>query len=95
MVALRETACGITFAVKVQPRARRNAVIGESGDALKIALTSPPVENRANEACIAFLADILDVPRASVTIAVGHSSRIKVVRIQGATLKHVRTRLRS
>ena len=45
------------------------------GDALKVALTAPPVEGRANEACIAFLADFLNVSRSSVTIAAGETSR--------------------
>jgi uncharacterized protein len=46
---------GVTFAVKVHPRAKRNAIAGEVGDALKVSLTTPPVEGRANEACLEFL----------------------------------------
>ena len=65
---------------KVHPRARKNAIVGEVGDALKLALTAPPLEGRANEACIAFFAELLNVPRSSVTIAAGQSSRNKVIR---------------
>ncbi len=72
-----------TFAVKVQPRAKKNAVIGELGDALKLALTAPPVDGRANEACIEFFANLLDVPRSSVTIASGETSRRKIIRVAG------------
>ena len=83
MIALHETADGVTFSVKVQPRAKRSAFVGELGDALKIALTAPPVDGRANEACMDFLAETFDIPRSSVTIVSGHRSRNKVVRIAG------------
>jgi uncharacterized protein YggU (UPF0235/DUF167 family) len=69
MVSIHDTAAGATFAVKVHPRARQNALTGELGDALKLSLTASPVEGRANEACIEFLANLLKVPRSSVTIA--------------------------
>jgi hypothetical protein len=63
------------------------------GDALKIALTAPPVEDKANEACIEFLAILLKVPRSSVTIASGESSRNKVIRVAGLSAQQVRERL--
>ncbi len=44
MIDIRDTALGATFAVKVHPRAKKNAITGEVGDALKVALTAPPVE---------------------------------------------------
>ena len=94
MIPIRDIPQGATFAVRVQPRARKNAVVGEIGDALKIALTAPPVEGRANEACIAFLAEFLKVPRSSVTIAAGQTSRNKVVRVGGLTATEVADRLR-
>ena len=90
MIPLREGPDGVAFAVRVQPRARRNAIVGELGDALKIALTAPPVDGRANEACIEFFADLLDVPRASVTISSGQSSRNKVIRVAGISAAEVR-----
>ncbi|HVP64628.1 MAG TPA: DUF167 domain-containing protein, partial [candidate division Zixibacteria bacterium] len=71
----------------------RNAVAGEMGDTLKIALTAPPVEGKANEACIEFLAKLLGVARSSVTIAAGETGRNKVIRIAGVTAAHVRERL--
>ena len=93
MVRLKESSAGITFAVKIQPRARQNAVVGELGDALKIALTAPPINGRANEACIEFLADLLDLPRAAITIVSGESSRNKVIRVAGCTLQGLRAKL--
>ena len=93
MIPVHETREGATFHVKVQPRAKKNAVTGEVGDALKLALTAPPVEGRANEACIAFLAALLNVPRSSVTIAAGESSRNKLVRVRGVSAGQVQQRL--
>jgi uncharacterized protein (TIGR00251 family) len=77
----------------VQPRAKRNAIVGELGDALKLNLTAPPVEGRANEACIEFLANLLEVPRSSVSIASGESSRQKVIRVVGLSAEQLRKRL--
>ncbi len=90
MIAVRDTALGASFAVKVHPRARKNAITGEVGDALKVALTAPPVEGKANEACIEFFARLLKVPRSSVTIAAGQNSRNKVIRVAGVTAERVR-----
>jgi uncharacterized protein len=94
MVDIHDSPAGATFAVKVHPRARRNAITGQVGDALKLALTAPPVDGRANEACIEFFADLLDVPRSSVTIAAGQSGRNKVIRIAGLSAEEVRQRLK-
>jgi len=93
VIPVRDTPQGATFAVRVQPRARKNAIVGEIGDALKLALTAPPVEGRANEACIKFLAEFLKVPRSSVTIAAGETSRDKVIRVAGLSADELRQRL--
>ena len=90
---VRDTPAGATFQVRVQPRARKNAIVGEIGDALKLALTAPPVDGRANEACIEFFAELLNVPRSSVTIAAGRSSRNKVIRVARLSADEVRSRL--
>jgi len=85
---------GVTFAVRVHPRAKKNGITGELGNALKISLTAPPLDGRANEACVEFFAKLLKVPRTSVTIASGQSSRNKVIRVAGLTAEEVRERLR-
>ena len=93
MIPIRESSGGVTFAVKVHPRAKKNAIIGEVGDVLKLSLTSPPVEGQANEACIEFFAKLLKVPRSSVTIASGQTSRQKVIRVSGLSAEEVRERI--
>jgi uncharacterized protein (TIGR00251 family) len=93
MIPVHESAKGVSFSVKVRPRARRNAITGTLGDSLKLALTAPPVEGRANQAVIEFLAETLEIPRASVTITSGETSRNKVVRVAGVSRQTVEQRL--
>ena len=95
MIPVHETADGVSFAVKVQPRARKNAIVGELGDALKVALTGPPVDGRANEACIEFFADALRTSRSAVSILSGQTSRNKVIRVIGITAAQLRERLKT
>jgi uncharacterized protein len=83
----------VTFAVKVHPRAKKNAITGNVGEALKLALTAPPVDGKANQACIDFFAKLLNVPRSSVTIAAGQTTRNKVIRVTGLSAEDVRRRL--
>jgi uncharacterized protein len=63
------------------------------GDVLKVSLTAPPVDGKANEACIEFFAKLLKVPRSSVSIAAGQSSRNKVIRVVGLTAEELQKRL--
>jgi uncharacterized protein (TIGR00251 family) len=84
---------GASFSVMIHPRAKKNAITGQAGDALKLSLTAPPVDGRANDACIKFFANLLKVPRSSVTIASGHSSRRKVIRVMGLSVEALREML--
>jgi uncharacterized protein len=93
MVVIQESPAGATFAVKVHPRAKKNAVTGEVGNALKVAVTAPPVDGKANQACIDFFAKLLKLPRSSVTIASGQTSRNKVIRVAGLSAEEVGRRL--
>lgn len=93
MIPISETATGVTFPVKVHPRAKKAAITGELGDALKVSLTAPPIESRANDACIEFFSRLLKVPRSSITIASGAGSRNKVIRVTGVTAQYVRDHL--
>jgi uncharacterized protein len=80
---------GVSFHVQVQPRASRDAIEGEYADALKIRLTAPPVDDRANEALTRLLAERLNVPRAAVRIVAGEKSRRKRVVVAGVTSEQV------
>ena len=93
MIPVTESSKGISFSIKVHPRARKNAITGVMGDALKLALTAPPIEGRANQAVIEFFAELFEIPRSSVTIASGETSRNKQVRIAGLTRAAVVARL--
>lgn len=93
MIPVREAGGAVTFAVRVHPRAKKDGISGTMGDALKLSLTSPPVDGRANQACIEFFAKLFKVPRTSVTIAAGETSRNKVIRIVGLNAEQVIQRL--
>jgi uncharacterized protein len=93
LTTIKATSQDVTFAVRVHPRAKKNAITGALGDALKISLTAPPIEGRANEACIAFLAQLLNVPRSSITITSGQGGRNKVIRVVGISAEELRKRL--
>jgi len=95
MVAVTEQSDSISFSVKVHPRAKKNAITGEIGGALKLALTAAPVEGAANRACVEYFSKSLKVPRSSVTIASGERNRLKVVRVHGVTAKQFWERISS
>jgi uncharacterized protein (TIGR00251 family) len=77
----------VIFSVRVQPRASKNEIAGVWGGALKIRLQAPAAENRANQALIESLSDILKTPKSAVRIQSGAHSRTKRVEILGVT-KH-------
>ena len=74
---------GIRLAVQVQPNAKKTEVMGVLDDALKIRLQAHPIDGKANEALIAFLAKRLSVPRSALTITHGLASRRKVITVNG------------
>jgi len=84
---------GVTLAVRVTPRARKNEIVGAQGEALKVKLAAPPVEGAANAALCEFLADRLGVRKSAVTIIAGRTSRHKVARVEGVTTDEARARL--
>jgi uncharacterized protein len=90
MLTLRETEEGVTFAIRVLPRSSKCEVAGLQGDALKIRITAPPVEGRANEECIRFLAALLNVKKTQIIIASGHKSKNKRISVSGMTSEGIR-----
>jgi uncharacterized protein (TIGR00251 family) len=89
VIPVQQQGESVTYSVKAHPRARRERIAGVLGVALKLEPAAPPVEGKANEACIRFFADLLKVPRSSVTIAAGNSSRNKVIRVIGISAARV------
>ena len=87
---LRPHAKGCTLSVRIQPGAKKSAILGLYGEgdqaALKIAVQAPPIEGRANEALIAFLARQCDLPKSRVEILTGLSSRSKSVLLHERTI---------
>jgi len=71
--------------VKVHPRAKRSRLVGRLGDAYKLDLAAPPVDGKANDACIRFFADLARVPAARVRIVSGLTNRTKVIEIEGVS----------
>jgi uncharacterized protein (TIGR00251 family) len=90
---VRDVADGCTVSVRVQPGAKRDAVTGLHGDALKVALSAPPVDGKANEALIAFVAERVGLPRARVSLVAGMTSRSKVLRVTGKSADEVKAAL--
>ena len=93
---LQVTADGsLLLRLHVQPRAAHNQVAGLQGEALKLRLTSPPVDGKANKAVLATLARLLDLPKSSLSLRSGLQSRTKTVRIENADEAQLRARLQT
>jgi len=96
---LRAHAEGCTLAVRVQPGAKKTAFAGFYGEnsetRVKIALQAPPIDGRANEALIAFLAEVFGLPRSAVAIQHGQTSRSKLVSLQGISIVEAQSQLQS
>ncbi len=77
------------LAVRVRPRASRDGIAGEMEGALKVRLRAPALEDRANEALVEFLAELLKTPQSAVSILSGERSRVKRIEIRGVTRQQV------
>jgi len=89
MLLFEEKAGGVSFTVRLQPRASRDEISGVIEGALKVRVRSPAVENRANEALREFLAGLLKRPKSAVRILSGERSRTKRVAIDGVTQQQI------
>ncbi|OQY08553.1 MAG: YggU family protein [Desulfobacteraceae bacterium 4572_123] len=85
MLRINERPDGISFKVYVQPKSSKNTITGLHGDALKIRLTAPPVDNAANRLCIKYLAKCLEVPKSALEILSGHTGRNKLLLLKFST----------
>lgn len=79
---IKEAENYVTFSVRVQPRSSKNEICGIYGDAIKIKLTSPPVDGEANEGLIEFLSGILKINKGQIEIIGGHKSKNKLIKIR-------------
>jgi uncharacterized protein (TIGR00251 family) len=86
---VRDTANGAQFALRVQPRASRNAIVGTMGDAVKLAITAPPVDGKANHAVVEYLSDLFRVPKSSIVIVSGETGRNKLIAVRGMRAEQV------
>ncbi|MGV1100407.1 DUF167 domain-containing protein [Thiovibrio sp. JS02] len=86
MSFLKERADGtVSIAFYVQPKASRTRISGLHADALKLSITAPPVDGKANEAVIRFVAKLFKIPKSAVSIESGETSRSKVLRLRGVS----------
>ncbi len=89
MLEIQEREGAVSFLVRVQPRASKEEIAGEMGGALKVRLQAPALEDRANEALVEFLAQLLKTSRSAVRILGGERSRKKRLEIRGVTQQQI------
>jgi uncharacterized protein (TIGR00251 family) len=89
MLETQENDGDVIFSVRVQPRASKDEIAGEMAGALKVRLRAPAVEDRANEALVEYLAQLLKRPRSAVRILSGERSRTKRIEISGVTRQQI------
>ncbi len=90
MIEIKEHKDGVTIECYVTPKAGRSRIKGERNGALAVALAAPPVEGRANEALIEFMAHILGIPKSHISILRGETGRTKLIFIKGLSKEKVR-----
>ena len=91
--AIRTHGDGVSLTLTIMPRAGRDEIAGLAGGSLRVRLKAAPVEGRANEALLAFLAKKLGIPRSALSIVAGASSKHKVVHAVGMTVEAATARL--
>jgi uncharacterized protein len=93
MAAISQKGDGVCLSVRVQPRSSRCGIAGLYGESVRICLKSAPVDDAANQECCTMLAKLLGVPRSSVSVLSGRSSRSKVLKIEEISIAAVRSSL--
>ncbi len=91
---IEQTPHGIRITVFAQPKAAKNEVIGPHNGAVKIKITAPPIEGRANEAIIEFLSELFKIPKRSIQLYRGGTSRNKIFELEGVTVEEARAVLK-
>lgn len=91
--ALSQSGDAVLLRLRIQPRSSRDSIEGLRGDRVRVRVTAPPVEGRANQACLRLLAKVLGKRRSSVSLVAGEKARDKVVRIEDDSVERVREAL--
>ncbi len=89
MLQIKEYDRYVTLKIKLQPNSKKNAICGLYGNALKISLSSLPVNGKANKSCCEFLSELLKIHKKFVSIIKGKISRNKLVKIEGITKNQI------
>jgi len=92
MVLIRQEGDAASFRVRLQPKASHEGIVGEADGILRLRVTAPPIEGRANEACLQLLAKSLDLPVSRLKIVTGHHSRLKTIQVTTASAEEIRAR---
>jgi uncharacterized protein (TIGR00251 family) len=95
MSAVTAHAEGTALAVRVQPKAKKNAVLGARADALRVSVTAPPEDGRANEAVLALLRDHFGLQRSQLALLSGATNRNKVILVRGVTPQQLEAQIPS
>jgi uncharacterized protein (TIGR00251 family) len=93
MVLVRQEGDGASFRVHVQPKSSHEGIVGETDGILKLRVTPPPIEGRANEACLRLLAKALDLPVSRLRIVSGQHARFKTIRVGATSAQTIRAKL--
>lgn len=93
MVLVRQEDEAASFRVHLQPKSSREGIVGEAGGVLKLRVTAPPLEGRANEACLRLLAKTLALPASRLRITSGHHARLKTIHVATASADLIRAKL--
>ena len=91
MLPIKETKDAVIFNIRVVPRSSRCELVEIQEDALKIKITAPPVEGKANEECIKFIADKLGISKSRVAIIAGHKSKRKTIAVSGLKSRDIKS----
>ena len=92
-LSIREREGTVHFKIHLQPRASASEIVGIQGDSLKVRLTSPALENRANRHLLAFLSEILDCSKGMIEISAGSRSKHKTVAVHGLSVQQILHRI--
>jgi len=93
MILVQQDGATASFRIRLQPKASRDTIVGEVDGILRLRVTAPPVEGRANEACLRLLAKALDLPISRLRIGIGEHARVKTIRVTDASADLLRTTL--